>query len=176
MSWAMSLSNWLDNLNISASYLADDNDGKATNGTANLYDSTAFGLKYTGLKNFTLTGEYGQNDSDVAKDKNSGDKSKAWASRIQYLGANPSKVKSYGLYVSYRKAEPGFDQKNWNDFSDMATWNGGFKEMDDIKGLDYGFEYTLFKNGIMRIQYNDMESYKGDTNKRNMFAELVYTF
>ncbi len=156
------------NLNITASYLADENDV--------YYKSTSAGLKYTGLKDFTITGEYGQNDSDTAKDKNDGDKSKAWASRLMYKGANASKVHSFGLYTSYRKAEAGFDPRNFNDFTDMATWNGGFKEMDDIKGLDYGFEYTLFKNGIVRVQYNDMESYNGKIDKKNMFAELVYSF
>jgi len=159
------------NFNLSASYLGDDADDNA-----NQYDSTAAGLKYTGLKNFTVTGEYAQNDSDWAKSQNDGDKSKAWASRIKYLGADSSKVHSYGLYVSYRKAEAGFDNRNLNDFSDMTNWNG-LKEMDDIKGLDYGFEYTLFKNGILRLQYNDMQDEKtGDVDKKNMFAELVYTF
>ena len=166
-------------LHITASYLADDNDGVATvTSSGNAYKDTAVGFLYTGLKNFTLTGEAAQNDSDATKAVSTdGDKAKAWASRIKYLGANPSKVHSYGLYVSYRKAEKGFDTtpNNWNDFSDMANWNG-IKEMDDIKGLDYGFEYTLFKNGVMRVQYNDMESYNGATDKKNMFAELVYTF
>ena len=155
------------NLNITASYLADEDD--------DFYKSTATGLKYTGWKNFAITGEYGENDSDWANAKNDNDAAKAWATRIKYKGATGT-PNSYGLYVSYRKAEAGFDSRNFNDFTDMATWNGGFMEMDDIKGLDYGFEYALFKNGIMRLQYNDMESHDGKTDKRNMFAELVYTF
>ncbi len=162
-------------LNVSASYLADDNDDNKLN----KYDSIAAGLKYTGLKNFTVTGEYGENRSDFAKALQSGDNAKAWASRVAYLGANPAKVHSFGVYVSYRKAETGFDDYNWNDFSDLATWNGSkgaLKEMDNIKGLDYGFEYTLFKNGVMRLQYNDMEDYKGQVDKKNLFAELIYTF
>ncbi|WP_094603892.1 hypothetical protein SPSIL_043080 [Sporomusa silvacetica DSM 10669] len=155
------------NLNITASYIADKDEI--------YYKSAAAGLKYTGLKDFTVTGEYGENDSYTAN-KNNGDAAQAWVGRIKYKGAT-SKVHSYGLYVSYRNAETGFDPVNWNDFTDMATWNGGIKEMDNIKGVDYGFEYALFKNGIMRIQYNDMDDEKtGNIDKSNMFAELIYTF
>lgn len=159
-------------LHINTTYLTDKGDG-----AKNAHDDTTVGFVYTGLKNFTLTGEGGYNDSDAAKLANAGDKAQGWAARVKYLGANPSKVNSYGLYVSYRKAENGFDMtaNNWNDFSDMANW-GGWKETNDIKGLDYGFEYTVFKNGIMRLQYNDVESYNGNTDKKNMFAELIYTF
>ncbi|CQR70563.1 Outer membrane protein alpha precursor [Sporomusa ovata DSM 2662] len=157
------------NLNITASYLADQDEI--------YYKSVAAGLKYTGWKDFTVTGEYGENDSYTANNSaHNGDTAKAWASRIKYKGAVASKAHSYGLYVSYRKAESGFDPVNWNDFTDSANWKG-IKEMDDIKGVDYGFEYALFKNGIMRIQYNDMEDEKtGKVNKDNMFAELIYTF
>ena len=155
------------NLNITASYIADQDEL--------YYKSAAAGLKYTGIKDFTVTGEFGENDSYKANAKNGNDASQAWASRIKYKGAT-SQAHSYGLYVSYRKAEAGFDPVNWNDFSDMTTWNGD-KEMDNVKGVDYGFEYALFKNGIMRIQYNDLNDEKtGNIDKSSMFAELIYSF
>ncbi|WP_371363069.1 hypothetical protein SRRS_40510 [Sporomusa rhizae] len=161
-----------DNLNVTASYLADDKDG-----TANLYDTTAAGLKYTGLKNFTISGEYGKNDSDYAKAQNSNDASKAWMGKIKYRGANGQKANSYGLWVGYRSAEAGFDNKSLStlDITDQADTN--LKRLDNIKGMEYGFDYALFKNGILTLQYNDMESKDGaKTDKKNFIAQLVYSF
>jgi len=85
-----------NNLNVTASYLKDKND--------ELYKSTAAGLKYTGLNNFTVSGEYAQNDSDDANTRNGGDKAKAWTGKIKYLGAKGSQANSYGVWVGYRKS------------------------------------------------------------------------
>ena len=157
------------NVNFTASYLGDDQ-GTTT------YDSTAAGFNYTGWKNFTVSGEYGQNDSDVAKNANSGDKAKAWVSRIKYQGAKPDKVHSFGLYTSYRSADAKFDTLGFNDFTDTVGWVSGITEMDNVKGMDYGFEYTLFKNGILHLQYNDLKQKEGTADKKNYIAELTYTF
>ncbi|SDD80989.1 S-layer homology domain-containing protein [Sporomusa acidovorans] len=161
------------NLHLTASYLADDKDDNS-----NKYKDSAVGLNYTGWKNFAVTGEYAQNSADYVKNNNDGDKAKAWAARLKYKGATSAKG-SYGMWVSYRKAENNFDpnKTNWNDFTDSVSWVNGMAEMNDVKGLDFGVEYALFKNGILRVQYSDLTDEKtGDVDKKNMFAELVYTF
>ncbi|HWR44311.1 S-layer homology domain-containing protein [Sporomusa sp.] len=164
-----------DKLNLTASYLADDADGAVA--TGNLYKSTAAGLKYTGLKNFTVSGEYAQNDSDWANLKNAGDAAKAWAGKIKYRGAKASEAKSYGVWVGYRKADENFDKKNVGTL-DMANGMDAvyLLENDNVKGLEYGFDYAVFKNGILTIQYNDLEENKGTRDKRNLIAQLVYSF
>jgi len=163
-----------DKLHVTASYLADDADGATTAG--NLYDSTAAGLKYTGLKNFTVSGEYAQNDSDWANSKNTGDAAKAWTGKIKYRGAQGSTAKSYGLWVGYRSADEGFDYKNVGTLDMANGMDTSLRENDNVKGLEYGFEYAVFKNGIMTIQYNDLEAKEGNIDKKNLIAQLVYTF
>lgn len=159
-----------DNLNLSASYLKDK-DGE-------LYKTTAAGLNYTGIKNFTLSGEYAQNDSDIAKAKN-GEKATGWMSKLKYAGAKADKVGSLGIWAGYRDAERGFD------VAELTTLDSGrqdrtFGHADNIKGAEYGIEYTVFKNGIFTVQYNDLELKKArrceDPDKKNFFAQLVYTF
>ena len=161
-------------LHLTVSHMSDDGDGV----TANQYDDNSAGFVYTGLKNLTINGEYAENASDFAKSVNGNEKSKAWASRVKYLGATPSKVGTYGIAVSYRHAEPGFDNNNIQDFTDGADWpTSKIKEMYDTKGFDYGFEYTIFKNGILHLQYNDLKDEKtGTQDKSNFLAELTYTF
>ena len=161
------------NLNMVATYLADEDD--------DIYKTTTAGLKYKGIKNFTIFGEYGENDSDYANQQNNGDAAKGWYSQIKYRGAQKNVVGSSGIWVSYRSAEDGFDP------SGLTTWDSGrtskdtsYNNMDNVKGLDYGFEYTVFKNGIMTLQYNDLElkdptaSQKKD--KESLMAYLKYWF
>lgn len=164
-----------DNINLTATYLKDNEDGKANN----LYKSTSAGLKYTGLKSFTVTGEYGQNDSDAAnaKPEHLNDAAKAWMGKIKYLGAQGAKANSFGIWVGYRDADTGFDAKSLTtaDITDVADTN--LLKMDNVKGLEYGFDYRVFKNGILAVQYNDFESTDSKkSDKRNLFAQLVYSF
>ncbi|TWH45311.1 S-layer homology domain-containing protein [Sporomusa sp. KB1] len=163
------------NLNMTASYLADKDD--------DLYKTTSVGLKYTGIKNFTVTGEYGENDSDFANVFN-GDKAKAWMGQLKYRGAQSDKVGSMGVWVGYRSAESGFDP------GQLTTLESGridddftYGILDNVKGAEFGVEYTLFKNGVLTVQYNDLDLKDNpfglpgfNKNKKSFFTHLTYTF
>ncbi|HEY3423664.1 MAG TPA: S-layer homology domain-containing protein [Negativicutes bacterium] len=155
-------------LNISASYLKDKDNA--------LYKSTAAGLAYTFSDKFAVSGEYGKNDSAVAKQANGNDAAKAWIGKVKYRGADGLKDHSYGIWVGYRKADANFDPVTF-DTLDGADAAGGY--LDNVKGLEYGVEYTVFQNGILSLQYNDLKENKfqnGDDTKKNFLASLTYTF
>ena len=176
------------NLTLSASYLKDDDGGLSVLGVPfsiagddNAYKTISYGLSYTGIKNFTISGEYGQNSSDIAKDSNDGSKAKAWMGKIKYLGADPAKVGSLGVWVGYRNADAAFDAANITTL-DYGIADSSIGNADNAKGAEFGVEYTVFRNGILTFQYNDLES-KGEdilgnpaTDKKNFFAHLIYTF
>ncbi|SMC38932.1 S-layer homology domain-containing protein [Sporomusa malonica] len=159
-----------DNLNLSVSYLKDK-DSVA-------YKTTSAGLNYTGIKNITVSGEFGQNDSDVAKVFD-GEKAKAWMGKIQYAAAKKDQVGSLGVWAGYRNADPGFDVGELTTL-DSARQDASFGNLDNVKGLEFGVEYTVFKNGVFTVQYNDLELKEAaagvDKDKKNFFAHLVYSF
>jgi hypothetical protein len=160
-------------LNVTASYLKDKDNA--------LYKSSAAGLGYKISDNFAVNGEYAKNESDYAKALNNGDSAKAWISKIKYRGADGLKDHSYGIWVGYRKADAGFDPVSFDtlDGADAAGLNGTAGYLDNVKGLEYGIEYTLFRNGILSLQYNDLKENKslyGDDTKKNFIANLTYTF
>ncbi|CQR70567.1 Outer membrane protein alpha precursor [Sporomusa ovata DSM 2662] len=159
------------NLNMTASYLADKDD--------DLYKTTSVGLKYTGIKDFTVTGEYGENDSDLANLAN-GDKAKAWMAQLKYRGAQSNKVGSMGVWVGYRSAEFGFDPGELTTLESGRYEDFTYGILDNVKGAEFGVEYTVFKNGVLTVQYNDLE-YKDNlgginNNKESFFTHLTYTF
>jgi len=158
------------NLGLSVSYLKDK-DGDA-------YKTTSAGLKYTGIKNFGISGEFGQNDSETAKDYD-GSKAKAWMGQIKYAGAEKEKIGSLGVWVGYRNADPGFDAGEMTTL-DSGRFDSSFGNLDNAKGAEFGIEYTVFKNGILTFQYNDLELKEAaagvDKDKKNLFATLIYNF
>ncbi len=139
----------------------------------------AAGVGYTGIPNIGLTCEYGKNSSDYSKAANGGSDAKAWVAKAKYLGADTDKPQSWGFWVGYRKADPGFFGHNGDPLWETATnlpMNGGAYIMSDVKGFDYGFEYTLFKNGVFSLNYLDLKSKDGNTNAKNFTAQLIYSF
>ncbi|WP_425058575.1 hypothetical protein SCACP_32320 [Sporomusa carbonis] len=148
------------NLTVTASYLKDKD--------ATKYETTAAGLTYTGLGKFTVAGEYGKNDAAA-------ESAKAWIGKLKYAGADPSKVNSFGVWAARKQAEQNFDTLKLTTY-DGATNASAYKPMDDIKGYEYGVEYTVFKNGVLTVIYNDVKNYTETTDKKNMVANLVYTF
>ncbi|TWH45310.1 S-layer homology domain-containing protein [Sporomusa sp. KB1] len=163
-----------DKLSVTASYLKDKD--------SEFYKTTSGGLSYTGLKNFTISGEYGQNDSDGANSDNMGDAAKGWMSKIAYKGADSAQPKSFGIWVGYRNADAGFDPGVFTTLdsgdtaaaADMTAHAYGIA--DNVKGLEYGINYTVFKNGVLTIQYNDLETKDTKIDKKNMIAQLEYFF
>lgn len=156
-------------LNFSFSYLKDKQ-GKS-------YNTVATGFQYTGLKNLAIIGEYAQNNATDAKNANNNSKAKGWMGKIKYLGAQGDKVGSIGVWAGYRKADPGFDPAILTTLDSAIQDTTTGKTLDNIKGPEYGFEYTIFKNGVLTLQYNDLKTAKGtQVDKKNFFAHLVYSF
>ncbi|WP_371373726.1 porin [Sporomusa aerivorans] len=160
------------NLNLTASYLADKDD--------NYYKTTSAGLKYSGIKNFTVTGEYGENDSDAANGNHNGDAAKAWMAQLKYRGAERDRVGSLGIWAGYRSAEKGFDPLELTTLDAGRNYDDTYGILDNVKGPEFGVEYTVFKNGILTVQYNDLEL-KNPTagqqkDKESFFAHLKYWF
>ena len=132
----------------------------------------AAGIDYNGIPNIGLTFEYGKNTSDAAKHDTAGG-AKAWMAKAKYLGANCDKPQSYGLWVGYRKADKGFFNNTTLDSTDAMQVGC----LNNVKGFEYGFEYTVFKNSILTLQYNNLKSNDNqNTNGNNFIAQLVYSF
>lgn len=141
---------------------------------SNYYKTASVGLTYK-LNDFALTGEYGKNKAAVAKSYNDGSDAKAWTGTLKYRGAAAATPKTYGVWVGYRKADAGFDPMYFST-PDMSSAYGG-NALSNVKGLEYGFEYTLFKNGIFTARYLDLKTNDSvETPVKNFIAQLVYTF
>lgn len=140
-----------------------------------LLKTWSVGFGYKGIQNITVTGEYGRNTSEAAKYLNDGDAAQAWVAQIKYKGAEWNKPHSYGIWVGYRDAEPGFYGITGDPLWETA---GTINPMNNIKGAEYGFDYTLFKNGIFTFNYLDLESNDqyADRDAKNMTAQLRYMF
>ncbi|TWH48085.1 S-layer homology domain-containing protein [Sporomusa sp. KB1] len=160
------------NLNMTASYIADKNELN--------YKTISSGFAYTGIKNFAISGEYGVNDSYKANSLNKGDEAKAWFAQLKYRGAQQDKIGSSGIWVGYRSAEKGFDP------SEMSTLDTGryadttYGNLDNIKGMELGAEYTVFKNGVLSVMYEDLElkdpQAGQNKDKKGLWATLIYSF
>ncbi|MBP2661805.1 MAG: hypothetical protein H6Q69_4837, partial [Firmicutes bacterium] len=52
--------------------------------------------------------------------------------------------------------------------------------LDNVKGAEFGVEYTVFKNGILTVQYDDLElkalTAGQNKDKQSLFAQLIYSF
>ncbi len=133
----------------------------------------AAGFGYNAIPNIGLTFEYGKNSSDAAKNANGGNAPKAWMARAKYLGADCDKLHSYGLWIGYRKADSGFYNNTTLDGADQVQGN----LLANQKGFEYGFEYTILKNGILTLQYNNLKSNDNNNiNGKNFIGQLVYSF
>ncbi|SMC38970.1 S-layer homology domain-containing protein [Sporomusa malonica] len=147
------------NLNVTASYI-EDKDATA------LYETTAAGISYNGFGKFAISGEFAKNDvNDID--------AKATMAKVKYGVAKANEVNSFGAWVGYRQAEAGFDIKGLTTYDFTAAAG---KASNDVKGYEYGIEYTVFKNGVLTLQYNDMKNYDETASKENLLAYLVYTF
>jgi len=75
-----------------------------------------------------------------------------------------------------KKLNPVLIKKGYGTLDMANGMDATLLENDNVKGMEYGVEYAVFKNGILTIQYNDLQDYKGNVDKKNMIAQLVYTF
>lgn len=171
-------------LTLSISYAKDkEND---------YYNSLAAGFTYKGIPDLNLTFEYGTNRAREVKNVNNQDSAKAWMAKVKYLGADAAKPKSYGLWVGYRQADPLFDNYGFTtlnkDYAHVANY-GYYPDLPfapvapyavgalkNVKGFQYGAEYTVFDNAIASIMYSDLKSKQGNIDADTLICQLTYTF
>ena len=133
----------------------------------------ALGSTYTGIKNVTFTGEYGVNSSQAANDANSGDDAKAWVAQAKYRGAQWTTPHTWGVWVGYRNGDPGFIANTGDPLWETAF---GVPAINNVKGADYGIEYSIFKNSVLTFNYFDLESKDGTADYKSYTGQLRYFF
>ncbi|SDE55701.1 DUF3373 family protein [Sporomusa acidovorans] len=165
----------LKNTSITAAYLQDKHQ--------EIIDTYAVGFKYTGLQNYGIKYEYGKNKSDIAKALSGNDGATAYVASVKYRGADLNKPGSYGAWIGYRNADTGFDvlsmgdsdapeiMKNFDDNNPFNAYN-----MSNIKGFEYGLEYTVFQNATLTLQYGDHTRKTDNKNAENFMAAMEYHF
>lgn len=160
-----------------------------------LYNDLAAGFTYKGIRNLGLTFEYGENSAELVKAANNGESAKAWMAKAKYLGADGAKLKSHGFWVGYRSADPRFDtfgfstvNNDWGRVANTGTglnpgysadpaYNYSIGALKNVKGFQYGVEYTVFEDAIATIMYNDVKDKKtGNIDASNLICQLTYTF
>lgn len=159
-------------LSMAAAHLADKD--------SEMYKNTSIGLKYKGFQDVDITGEYGVNNSDWAKTFNGGN-SNAWYITTKYRGANPTQEGSNGFWIGYRNADIGFDPLSLGNMEGSALQKNMTTPFDalvmsNIKGFEYGYERTVFKNAIMSLQYNDLTKKDDGTSAKSFLCSLTYSF
>jgi hypothetical protein len=141
-----------------------------------VFDTWALGGVYRGIDNMTLTAEYGINSSENANLMNAGDDAKAWVAQLKYKGADWGKEHSWGTWVGYRNAEAGFNGRN-GDYIWEVPLAKSFYNMDNVKGFDVGIDYTVFKNGILTLQYFALEDENtGLNDEKGFIGQIRYMF
>lgn len=139
------------------------------------YNSAALGFIYKATPDWKLSAEVGQNDN-ASTNVNNGrpGKLKASIATVKYGEAKRDVVGSTGVWTSYKKAEKGFDMQFGSAWVFPSPYPGGLA--DDLKGFEYGFEYTAFKNGTLTVRYNPLTSYDGTRNLKFLIADMVVRF
>jgi len=137
------------------------------------YNSMAAGLSFKAGSGVKISGEYANNN---ATDTN------AWYAKAQYKGADPKKEGSFGLWAQYKKAENGFDKYGMADPYTMSMpWTANYPSpggnANNLKGTEFGIDYTVFKNGVLSVKYDALKSNDGkNTDRKFMITELNVSF
>jgi len=139
------------------------------------YNTTAAGISFKATPEVKITSEYAKNDVKA------NDKPYAWYLKAQYRGAKQSTAGSFGVWAQYKRAQPDFDKYGMSDPYTMAIpWTANYPSpggnANDMKGTEYGVEYTVFKDGILSVRYDDLTNYAGKVNKKYMITELNVFF
>ncbi len=138
------------------------------------YDTIGIGFKYTGWDNLALSAEYAKNRAAKIRTTSNGvltektvtqNDPKGYEIKLDYGKLDKNKVGSWASWVGYRYAEDGFDR------GDMTTGfrhdNAKAARMNNIKGMEVGFDYTFIKNTKFEAFYIDGKTVNGIDNKMN---------
>ncbi|SMC46926.1 hypothetical protein [Sporomusa malonica] len=133
------------------------------NGDKDVYKTATMGYKQNINEDWVVSGEYGRNDSTLAKDNNGGSAAKAYFARVKYQGADPAKLGSSGVSLTYIKADPYFDP--CSDTLLETTPNGwnyptNGSNIDNTKGLVFSYEQTVFDKTVFKVNYAPVKRVK----------------
>ena len=121
------------------------------------YQIYTFGTKVGLGADFSLTGEWAHNS---AKDVYDDNQRNAWFAQLAYKGATKSEVGSFGLFLNYKRygsSSVDFKLQSipiFEAISDAYTFDNG------AKGWGVGFNYTVAKNAILTVTYEDLKALK----------------
>lgn len=139
------------------------------------YNSTSAGFIYKLTPELVLSAEAGINDNAKINTRNGRPGSiKAGNVTVKYGVAKPNEIGSRGYFVTYKKAQKGFDTQYGSIWTMITPYPGGLA--DDLKGFEYGFEYTPFKNATFTILYDPLKSYDGTQSKKFLRTELLIRY
>jgi hypothetical protein len=155
------------NLQLTAAHLADED--------KQWYNSTALGFVYKGIPDWKISGEYGINDRAKVNVNNArSGEIKAGNITVKHREANREQVGTFGAWVTYKKAQKGFDTQYGSAWTFVSNYPGGLA--DDLKGFEYGIEYTPFKNSVLQVLYNPLKSYDGTRDREFLISQLIVNF
>jgi len=163
-----------DRFHLAGEYyrLADEGSWKNASGDNVVMSIWGVGAKYAFDKNVALSGGYWKNTNwehgGTQPAGNMVDRSdRAWNVQLDYKGAEPENMHSFGLYAAYRylgkgaAVAPTFDGVGWGE-----------------KGWEVGGNYTFAKNVVGSLLYFDGRKIEMDTNNKvkKGWARLEYFF
>jgi len=139
------------------------------------YNSTSLGFIYKLTPDLVLSTEVGINDNAKINVNNGRPGNiKAGSIKLKYGEAKRDQIGTNGLWIMDKKAQKGFDTQYSSTWNMITPYPGGLA--DNLKGFEYGFEYTLFKNGIFQLIYDPLKSYDGSQSKKFLRSELLVRF
>lgn len=138
------------------------------------YEVYSIGAKAKLNDNFTLTGEYARNEAD---NLSATDQPNAWFGQVAYKGANRTAPGSFGIFVNYKKFGADAIDYNLPSIPVFEGINDAFTRTNGVKGLGYGVNYTVSKNIIATVTYEDLESYNGNIDRAGFgYARAEFWF
>jgi len=133
------------------------------------FNDYAVGIEFKGIPDVNIKSEYAVNSSAMTKEVNSGSDAKAYFVTVKYKGANPFAPGSFGLRAEYKHADNGFDLISscapfeWNaPLNYSQPPQGGYN--NNIKGLEYGVEYTIAPRLMIDARYDILKTANGVAN------------
>ena len=138
------------------------------------YQIYTFGTKIGMGSDLSLTAEWAHNS---AKDVYDANQRNAWFAQLRYKGANKTQVGTFGLYLNYKKYGSSSVDYKLQSIPIFETINDAFTFENGARGWGAGFDYTVAKNTIFRLTYEDLKAYSGDLNHgAYTYAQFIITF
>jgi putative S-layer y domain protein len=139
----------------------DDLKVKSSTGNNPYMDLVGVNAGYKFNKDFSASGSY-------ARNYNANEQNKAGAFQLNYKGATPNDVGSWGLYTAYRY------------LGNNTSFHNGFEVMNaGQRGYEIGGNYTVFQNTVASLRYFDgvdINRPSDQNNAKAVFGRVQFLF